>query len=186
MKKIFLGVVFGFGLLFLLSQMTIAFVQSSPKPSPLEASAAAQKVDYILVYPGILPDHPLYSLKMIRDRILEFLTRDTIKRAELFVLFADKRLGAARALIEGGKADLGATTIAKAEIYLERAIDQASLAKQEKKEMGDLFDKLEKSQKKHIEVIEELLIKAPDSAQPGLKSALKKSQESLERVISFK
>lgn len=186
MKKIFVGMTVGFVLLFLLSQMTIALVQSSPKPSPLEASGAAQKVDYILVYPGILPDHPLYSLKMIRDRILEFLTRDAVKKAELFILFADKRLGAGRALIEGGKADLGVTTITKAEIYLERAVDQASLAQQEKKEVGNLFEKLEESLRKHIETLEELLEKAPDSAKPGLESASKNSQKSLNRVMDLK
>ncbi len=86
------------------------------------ASSSAQenlettpKVDYFLAYPGMLPDHPLYFLKMARDRVWLWLTPDPLKKAELLLLFADKRLGAGKALIEGNKIKLGVTTVTKAE-----------------------------------------------------------------------
>ena len=55
-----------------------------------EATTEAQEeitesVNYQLPYPGrILPDHPLYFLKMIRDRIWLFFTTNSLKKAEEF------------------------------------------------------------------------------------------------------
>lgn len=83
-----------------------------------------KEVDYFLAYPGVLPDHFLYPIKMIRDRIWLWLTMDPLKKAELLLLFADKRLGAGKVLVEGNKVDLGITTFSKAEKYLQRAANQ--------------------------------------------------------------
>lgn len=105
----------------------------------------AQNVDYYLPYPGILPDHPLYWLKMVRDRVGLVLTTAETAKAEKLLLYADKRLGAAWALIEGNKVPLGVSTLTKAEKYLEQAV-----------RLRDSFtdkDKLDKAIKKHLEVL---------------------------------
>ena len=105
----------------------------------------AQNVDYYLPYPGILPDHPLYWLKMVRDRIGLVLTTAETAKAEKLLLYADKRLGAAWALIEGNKVPLGVSTLTKAEKYLEQTV-----------QLRDSFidkDKLDKAIKKHLEVL---------------------------------
>lgn len=110
-----------------------------------------KEVDYYLPYPGILPDHPLYFLKMIRDRIWLLLTTDPLKKAEVLLLFADKRIGAARVLVEGGKPELGLTTATKAEKYLEKAINQEKLAQE--KETKIFLEKIKKASLKHEEVL---------------------------------
>jgi len=115
-----------------------------------------EKVDYYLVYPGILPDHFLYPFKMIRDRIWLILTMGSKSKTEVMILFADKRLGAGKALIEGGKETLGLTTITKGEKYLEKAVGQIKLAKEKNEEVDELQEKLKLAIVKHEEVLIEL------------------------------
>lgn len=117
----------------------------TPLPSP--------KIDYYLPYPGILPDHPLYSFKMIRDRIWLWLTTDPLKRAEVMVLFADKRLGAGKVLVEGNKVALGLTTLEKAEKYLERSVGELEKAKKEGKNVQSLIDRFNQAVLKHREIL---------------------------------
>lgn len=73
---------------------TVSYAQTK------EASA----VDYALPYPGILPDHPLYIFKKVRDAILEFLLVDPVRKAEFYILQADKRLAMALAYAQKGQA----------------------------------------------------------------------------------
>jgi len=80
--------------------------------------------DYYLVYPGILPDHPLYFVKMLRDRLRLWWIRDGETRVRQTLLCADKRVGAALVLAEGNKAGLAGETALKAEKYLVRAMEE--------------------------------------------------------------
>lgn len=152
-------------------------------PSPTPPAGGPTPVDYYLPYPGILPDNKLlYPIKMIRDRILLFLTFDPVQKAERLLLFADKRLNAAKALVEGGKADLGVSTLTKAEKYLERAIAQAEKAKAAGKETTALYEKLAKATLKHQEVLNELSVRLPDQAKPAIEDALRYSRQGFEAV----
>lgn len=148
-----------------------------------EATEGAEPtVDYYLAYPGILPDHPLYFLKMIRDRIWLFLTTDVVKKAELYLLFADKRLGASQALIEGNKHDLGVSTATKAEKYLELAIGQAERAKQAGRDTAAFYETLSKATRKHEEVLLGVIDKVPQEARTVLESALDYAHRGYEQV----
>lgn len=154
-------------------------------PSP-QATASSTKVDYYLPYPGILPDHSLYSLKMLRDRVWLFLTMDPVKKGELLLLFSDKRLGAGKALIEGGKTELGISTLAKGEKYLEQSIGQVEKARQSGKNAGALIGKLSGATLKHEEVLKELLIRVPEQSKPALQEALRYSQEGYQKIVGMK
>lgn len=151
---------------------------TAPTPTP-------SSVDYYLPYPGILPDHPLYWLKMIRDRVLLWLTREPTARLERLLLYADKRVGAAEALIKGGKADLGISTASKAEKYLEQAVEQLEAVKDEAKTQA-LREKLEKATLKHKEVLEGVLERVPDPAKPAIERAIEYSQRGFNRVMEVK
>lgn len=150
------------------------------------ASAAAPKVEYFLPYPGILPDHLLYPLKTLRDKIMGFLLKDTLKKAEFELLTADKRLGAGKVLMEGGKPELGETTFSKAEKYLETAILNLEKAKNEGKKTEEALTRMEKAIRKHIEILEEVLLKAPEQAKPGLENALEKAQKGYQKALELK
>lgn len=110
-------------------------------------------VEYSLEWPGLLPDHFLYPIKMVRDKIWLFLTTDSLKKAELLLNFADKRIWAARMLVDKGKLDLGVSIVTKAEKYLERAIDQEKLAKKEGKDTAVFLEKLSRATLKHEEIL---------------------------------
>lgn len=156
--------------------------QTEVEPSPEATISPEPTVDYYMVYPGILPDHILYPLKMVRDKILLWLTFDPVARAERFLLFADKRLGAAKALIEGGKTELGISTLTKGEKYLEQAIEQAEKAKGAGKETAALYEKLAKATLKHQELIGEMILGVPEQTQSTVRETMRYSQQGYEKV----
>jgi hypothetical protein len=119
---------------------------------------------------------------MIRDRVWLWLTTDSLKRAELLLLFADKRLGAAKALIEGNKIELGITTVTKAEKYLERAITQERIAAQKGKDTKAFLEKLSQATLKHQEVLTKLKEKVPESLKSSLGDALDYAQRGYNQV----
>lgn len=138
------------------SQSAYAVVMTNVKLDSISTNSA----DYTLPYPGILPDHPLYFIKVLRDRILIWFTKDSVKIVEFEILFADKRLRMGQILGENGKGDLAITTISKGEKYLQKAVDSYKVVlKDSKEDANTLYDKLSKSAAKHREIIEEMMAK---------------------------
>lgn len=154
------------------------------KPLPTPTITPVPKTEYPLAYPGILPDSVLYPIKMMRDRLVLFLTADSLKKTEILLLFADKRLGAAKALIDGGKTELGVTTATKGEKYLLQAVNQAIQAKKEGKNTQGLKEKLGNACLKHNEVISELMTKTSDNNRQILEDILKYSEQAYGLVQS--
>jgi len=115
-------------------------------------------ISYDLPYPGILPDSPFYVLKVIRDKIVEFLISDPITHANFDLLQSDKRLSAGMALqkILPQKEDVIGSTISKAENYFDEAIQQVNLARKQGIDATEVLDKLSTSNKKHREVISQI------------------------------
>lgn len=148
--------------------------QFAPQATAFEKEKA---VEYSLLWPGILPDHPLYPLKMLRDRVWLFLTTDSLKRAELLMNFADKRIWSSQMLVEKGKVALGVTTATKAEKYLEKALLQASIAEEKGKNTKSLYDRVWKATQKHEEILLQIEEKVPDSAKSVIEEALKYPRE---------
>lgn len=173
---VFWGVVFA-TLLFPL----LGFAQEEKIATP---PAQPKKVEYTLPYPGILPDNPLYGLKMLRDRVVAWFINDPLKKAEYDLLQADKRLNSGLFLIEQGKATLAESTFTEGERYMEEALNEAEKAQKAGKDINPLMSKLSLAALKHQEVLQEVLEKSPESAKKGLKEALDKSQKSIERVRS--
>lgn len=143
----------------------------TPTPTP------ALKIDYTLPYPGILPDSPLYSIKMLRDRLVLALTIDPLQKIEKLLLYADKRLGAGKVLIEGNKVELGVTTITKGEKYLEEAINLTVKTKKSGKNTQPLSQRLSTASLKHAEVLEELSLKTADEAKTIILESKQKTVE---------
>ncbi|MBI3385845.1 hypothetical protein HY031_02040 [Candidatus Gottesmanbacteria bacterium] len=145
------------------------------------------KVDYALPYPGILPDNPLYFLKAIRDRILDFLIVDPAKKAEFYVLQADKRLGMGAVLFEQGKAQLSEDTVSKGEKYLVQALGSAQSLKNSGKEIpGYLLDRLTKSAAKHEEILKELVAKATGKDLVSFQESLILLQKTIADIAGLK
>ena len=146
------------------------FVAAQSEPlSSQSVSLAPSKLateDYELPYPGLLPDNPLYSLKMLRDRIVEFLIADPAKRTEFYILQADKRLQAGAYLLtkRTKKEQSAVSTISKGQNYFEKALVSLSFAEKEGKDVRYLMEKISFSLNKHEEVLVFLLERIPISS----------------------
>ncbi len=142
-----------------------------------------ERVDYYLPYPGILPDHPFYKLKMVRDRIWLWMTKRGVKRVELLLLLANKRVGAGEALVRGNKVELGISTLTKGVKYFERALNEArGLPEAEK---GRLREEFGKALAKYREAVEDLLIGLEGSARTSGEEVLKFVENLQKNLESF-
>ncbi len=141
--------------------------------SEVGTSEANMGEDYYLPYPGILPDHSLYFLKMIRDRFRLVVTRDQAAKFDLLVLYADKRIGAAEVLVKGGKDNLGVTTAIKAERYLFDAAEASEGLEEES------LNRLKKSVAKHKSILDEMV----DNLETDQRDRLEEALESNKMVV---
>lgn len=146
-------ILFAFAFLFLIVAIpTPLFAAVTPLPTSV---VMEEKSEYLLPYPGILPDHPLYFLKQIRDGIMDRLIVDPLRKAEFHILQADKRLNMGVVLLEQKKETLAETTISKGEKYMERAALGLSAFKSTGRPVPpSIIDKLTRSMEKHVEVLE--------------------------------
>lgn len=141
-------------------------------PMTVFAKSTATVVEYALPYPGMLPDHPLYSIKALRDRIMDFLIVDPARKVEFSILQADKRLAMGKALLEKGNAQLAEAVVSKGEKYMHRAVSNLLLLKTQGKILPGDVDRLEKALMKHAEVLEELIVKSADPQKAGFTGSL--------------
>lgn len=184
---------FSFALYAATAATTSALVSETITPptqmndSAKEATTAAQTtVEYELPYPGLLPDHPLYKIKLARDRVLDFLIRDPVKRIEFNLLMADKRLNMGIFLSDREKYTLAEDIVSKGEKYFVNSIDEYKKAKDEGRTIpGELVEKLKKAGDKHIVVITTLMEKGPQDTKNGFAASLTLAKENRNRVHSI-
>lgn len=123
------------------------------------------KINYYLPSPGgVLPDHPLWPVKAVRDKLWLLVTSDPLKDAELNLLFADKRLAASYILFQKGESEMGYTTLTKAEKYLEAASNQEEKLRKSGINTQEFAERLVNASLKHQQIIKEILLVAPDDA----------------------
>ena len=127
------------------------------------------QVDYFLAYPGkVLPDSFLWPLKVLRDKIWFIITTDQGKKADLLLLFADKRLASAKLLFEKGKPEIAFATLEKSQQYLLEAGGKETKNYQDGLDTSGFSIRYAKASLKHFEVMEQILITAPDDAKPKI------------------
>lgn len=131
------------------------------------AEEIAEQQDYALPYPGILPDHPLYFPKMVRDRVVLVVTRDPVSRSELLLHYANKRMAAADVLIEQGKPELAIETATKAQHYLTTSASVLTEVP-DSSDTNELWKQLYAAAVVHEEVMQILKDSAADTVKPNL------------------
>ena len=184
LKKSWFGcsaaVVFGIAVLV----MSILAVSDPVRIYPKETAQVLlpAKVEYYLPYPGILPDNPAYRLKALRDKIKLMFIVDMESKAKEELLLADKRIGAAVALVEGGKMNLGASTATKAEKYLGQSVDRIVALQRQGKDVKSMLLTLQKAIAKHVEVMDRLIGMADGTEKQVLEVTLKDTKQMGERV----
>lgn len=143
-------------LLVLILLLLLSLVPSRAFAKDASLSATPINVVYDLPYPGILPDNPLYYLKAIRDNLLKFFISDPLKKSEFDLLQANKRLGAAQALLSENKTELAITTLSKSGNYFDDAISAIQLAKKQGEKTDSLLTELSKASQKHQLIIRQM------------------------------
>jgi hypothetical protein len=119
-----------------------------------EDTQVASAVEYILPYPGILPDHPLFTLKMLRDWIIERLITDPLRKSEFYILQSDKRMAMAIAFMEKSKPEGAVATTVDAQSFMAKAVAEATGYKQTGIAIpGHIIDRFERAIAKHIATI---------------------------------
>jgi len=135
------------------------------------------QVDYYLPYQGgVLPGSPLWPIKVIRDKFWLLITTNPSRKAEILLLFADKRVAASEILFEQDNPDEGYSTLTKAEKYLQEAANQEASNRKSGIDTTDFLTRLANASLKHAEVIYHIISIAPDDAKPKLEETLQYSK----------
>ena len=119
--------------------------------SAMATQSSSPKIEYNFVYPGILPDNPLYFLKTMRDRVVSILISDKLKRAEFDLLASDKRLVASSQLVKRNKDALAITTLSKSNNYMDQVVVSLAAAKKAGQNIDTVFNNTKNSIIKHRE-----------------------------------
>lgn len=179
MKRTILHIVFIFCAFLVFSGLTYA-VGSLP-------TSMSQEVQYALPYPGMLPDNPLYPLKVVRDRILVLFTRDPVQKIRLSLLLSDKRLSMGKTLWDDQNQDLAISTISKGEVYLWTAVMTYEKLSITKNAPPGLIETLETACKKHEQVIERLIDSTTnETKKKDLEGSLAITKQTKEKISSLK
>lgn len=158
-----------------------------------ESTSSPAIIKYNLPFPGILPDQPLYKLKVLRDKISLILISNPLKKIEFYLLQADKGILATAILVDKNKIDLAEQTALKAEhnmtlisgtlnVYYRQ--QQTSSSKVETK---DLIKKLKTASLKHQEVLSSLLKRVPEDRQKTFETVIyfsKSNISTIEKIVA--
>lgn len=112
---------------------------------------------YVLSYPGMLPDNPIYFLKSMRDGFVGFLISDPLKKAEFDLLQADKMVSSGVVLATEKKKQREAlSAFEKGQSFYESAVMKAEEAKQEGVKVEGFAAQLVSAGSKHANVMHEV------------------------------
>ncbi|KKS95828.1 MAG: hypothetical protein UV71_C0003G0062 [Microgenomates group bacterium GW2011_GWC1_43_13] len=172
LKKILLNLsvsVFAFAILSIsiLQSTSIYYSFTAQISQPSVLGAEAPEINYQMPYQGkVLPDNPLWVFKAARDKLWYLITSSPLKKAELALLFSDKRLVSAQTLFEKKKPDIAISTLAKGEKYLEVAVAQEAIARSQGYDTSTFLERLAVASLKHRQMIMGLIPLVPDDGKP--------------------
>ena len=171
MKKIILVVgicALAFVILFIsiFDSSSITYSLSKAPNQPIDGPNVPE-ISYTLPYTGrVLPDSPFWGLKALRDKVWFGITSSHLRRAQLALLFADKRIVMSVKLFEKGEPEIAVSTYTKGEKYLAIAVDEELLARTAGMDTSSFLERLATSALKHKQISEDLMRLAPEDARP--------------------
>lgn len=151
----------------ILESSSITYNFGGIPPASAVLGTATTNINYQFPDAGtVLPDNPLWGLKALRDKIWYSITPSPLKKAELALLFSDKRLVSAQILFENKKPNIAISTLTKGEKYLEAAMMDAQIAKSQGYDTSAFLNTLALASLKHREVVENLMALIPEDGKP--------------------
>ncbi|MEK7587591.1 MAG: hypothetical protein AAB457_02125 [Patescibacteria group bacterium] len=132
--------------------------------TPMVFAQTPSVMAYQFPWPGILPDHPLYKLKVLRNKIIAKIIYSPVKRVEFDLLMADKTLYASKLLLDKGQGDLAKETALKGENYFSILVTDYARAKGKNQVIpGQLRARIVRAYEAHQQLIDYLGQKAPEA-----------------------
>ncbi len=121
----------------------------TPTPTPVE---------YSLPYPGILPGHPFYFFKTIRDKVSGFFISNPLKKAEFNLLQTDKGFASAQTLLDQKQDKVKILSVLdEALTYFKDALTKIEEANKQGMETKALTQKLAMANRKHQEMLSSMV-----------------------------
>lgn len=153
---------------------SVKYEKAQPVVGSKELSQEQLIIDYDLAYPGtVLPGSFFWLLKASRDKFWLFITTNDSRKAELLLLFADKRISASLLLLEKGDIENSISTATKAEKYLEESLIQNQKNRMKGIQTTEFDRRLVKASLKHYEILIKLKSGYPDQLRPVISNAAK-------------
>lgn len=158
----------------------VAQQKDSMEDKSMDSKIESAKIQYDLAYPGILPDNPLYKLRVLRDKLSVFFISDPLKRVDFYLLQADKGILATAILIDKNSIKLAGETALKAENNM--TLITYELKRLSEKPNDQLFQRLTTASKKHQEVLKTLTERIPTEDQKTLIAVINFSRTNLQTI----
>lgn len=152
--------------------------------SPLSPTPTPTTINYDLAFPGMLPDSPLYKLKVLRDKIIAASIFNPLKKIDFYILQTDKGILAAAMLIDKNKIDLAQETALKAENNF--TLISTQLYMLPKKPNNDFFKRLETAGLKHQEVLRSIIARVPQDKQKTFENVIEFSKRNLQTIEEYR
>jgi len=121
------------------------------------ATSSRYSSSYAFPWPGMLPDNKLYKIKVARNKVVEKLIIDPVKKVEFDLLMADKLIYSSTLLMEKGEVELAKETALKGENYYSILVQDYNRALLGGKKIPKELDReITLAAKKHQEVFKKL------------------------------
>lgn len=144
----------------IMALMCVSFLRVSAYAIDVNPQEQPQPIHYDLAFPGILPDHPLYKLKVLRDKFMEYFKESPQDKVSFYLLQTDKGISAAAILVDKKNFPLASQTLLKAEHNMTKLVDE--LRRFPSSPSAQLLDTLKTASKKHLEIINVLALRVPE------------------------
>lgn len=133
--------------------------------------------------PETLPDNPLYQAKRQMETAKLNAQLDPLGKAELHTKYAEERLEEVKAMISKAKPDFVEGLLEDYGKAIDYAMDEIKKATSQDRDASKALEAVEKSTKKHTEVLTGLLEKVPEQAKPAISHAIEVSKQGRNRAL---
>lgn len=172
-KLLFISLSLGLLFIFLLATNIAAQTKSvSPTPTPEQSS-------YVFFYPvvaGKTEGDKLYTLKLIRDRLVALFAFGDEKKSEANLKIATKRLLETEKLFKTNKAHLAQKTLSKFTTKLAAAYDYTMKA-EKAESFSELLNQISQNTPKYQIVLKQILAISPENEKDLVEESIKRVAE---------
>lgn len=188
MKRILFVFLFGFVLFFAVSAVS---AQADEAVSPALSAASATASPIVLneteetIEPIILPDSPLYFLKLFKEKVSLWLTFSPEKEVNKYLKLARLRMAEYQKMLEKGKPETAQKVLARYEETLNKVLEKIEELRREKQGILKISQDIEQILTKHTSVLQNVLEHVPPQAKESLLKAIEVSKQGLNKVLEY-